>query len=82
MTTKQQQRQDQEDVEGKLPPELALLLAAIRSEFEAKIGQSESRLLFRLTLMGIPLGAAGGFVAEIVKPGAAHSALSAVLSFL
>ena len=70
------------EVERNLPPDLALLLGAIRAEFDAKLSESSSRLLLRLTLMGIPLGAVGGFVAELVRPGTAHQAIVLVFGWM
>ena len=64
-----------DEIERQLPPELGLLFQAIRAEFDAKLEARIGKLTNRLLMMGIPIGAVGGFVAELVRPGTAQQAL-------
>lgn len=66
-------------VERQLPADLALLFAALRSEMHANNQAMYSKLMLRIVLMGIPVGAVGGFVAEMVRPGSAAQAIGVVL---
>jgi len=67
----EQERKTSQEAERQLPPDLAILLAAIRGEFDAKIGG--------LKAWGVAMclggGAIGGFVAEVIRPGIASQAL-------
>lgn len=69
-------------VERSLPPDMALLFSALRSEMHARNDALYNKLLTRILLMGIPLGAAGGFVAELVKPGVASQTVEAIFRVL
>lgn len=79
--SRESNREVQEAAE-KLPPDLALLLAAMRSEFEAKLDLRFSKMTNRLLVMGIPLGAAGGFAAEMVRPNLLNDTASFILRVL
>lgn len=65
-------------IQQQLPAEHALLLAAFRAEFDSKLDAGLARLQTRILLFGIPLGAVGGFAAELVRPGSAAQALSLI----
>jgi hypothetical protein len=75
-------QRDSEHLEKLLSPDLALLFAAIRSEFDAKIRAESNRIMVRILAMGIPLGAVGGFAAEWVRTGSANAAISTFIPFL
>jgi hypothetical protein len=69
-------------VEPDLPPDLAVLFNAMRSEFDAKLSYSLSKMTNKILLLGVPLGAVGGFVAEMAKPGIARASGTAIAAFL
>jgi hypothetical protein len=77
-----EEQRKSEDLEKLLSPDLALLFGAIRSEFDAKLRAEANRILSRLLMLGIPLGAAGGFAAEWVRSGNTPEAVSILLPFL
>lgn len=57
--------------EPNLPPDLTVLLDAIRAEFNAKISSLKAWGV-AMTLGG---GAVGGFVGELVRPGSVQQAM-------
>lgn len=67
-----------DEIQAQLPPDHALLLAAFRAEFDAKLQANFARLQVRLLMFGIPLGAVGGFTAELVRPGSVGEAVAAL----
>ena len=71
-----------DEIQRHLPPDLGLLLAALRSEFDAKLNATVSRLRNQLLVMGIPLGAVGGFAAEWVRTGSSAEAALFFIPFL
>lgn len=74
--------QEQSKAREGLAPDLALLLDAMRSENAALLDARIGKLTNRLLMMGIPLGAVGGFAAEMVKPGVIQQGGKAALGFL
>jgi hypothetical protein len=60
--------------ESSLPAEMALLLNAVRQEFDAKI----SGLKAWLTATCVVAGCGGGLVAGLLHPQVAHSAIAAI----
>lgn len=66
-------------VERQLPPDMALLFAALRAEMHARDETLYNKLLSRILIMGIPLGAVGGLVGEVIRPGTAEQVSHAVL---
>lgn len=70
----EKQRQAVEEIERQLPTDLALLLAALRSEFDAKVAS--------LKAWGVAMclggGAIGGFVGELIRPVATKEALGLI----
>ena len=77
-----QRSQYQVDLERKLSPELGILFAALRSEFDAKLESEVARLQRNLLLLALPLGAIGGFSAELVRPSTVQVGLSLFLPFM
>jgi len=75
-------RDRERQVEPDLPPDLAVLFNAMRSEFDAKLSYSLSRMTNKILMLGVPLGAVGGFTAELLKPGIAHASVAAVARFV
>jgi len=61
-----------------LPPDLGLLLSALRSETDAKLSNLKAWGV-AMTLGG---GTIGGIIAGFARPSEAHSALSALLPFM
>lgn len=61
-----------DEIERQLPVELALLLTAMRSEFDAKVASLKGWGI----AMCLGGGAIGGFVGELVRPGVAREALA------
>lgn len=70
-----QRKVSADEARDRLTPDLALLLDAMRSEMDSKLDAMYFKLLTRLLAMGIPLGAVGGFVAEMLRPGTTAQAL-------
>lgn len=71
-------KQEGQNPEDGLTPELSLLLDAIRREFDAKL--NNLKLWGTIGLFGG--GGVGGIVSRIVWPQQTHAALDAVVTFL
>jgi len=73
---------NQEEVEGRdhLRPDLALLLDAMRMENKALLDAGLSKMTNKILMLGVPLGAVGGFAAELVKPGVVSGSVEAMMN--